>query len=159
VAVPGVRVADPSYNAAQTVALIRQAAERKAAVVLFPELGLSAYSCEDVFHQRALLDASLEALRAVLAASAHLSIAAVVGLPLQVGHRLYNCAAVVHRGRLLGVVPKIFLPNYREFYEARQFTSGETASCACSCRAHRLACAVVPAGYRRREPVHARGHR
>jgi NAD+ synthase (glutamine-hydrolysing) len=129
VAVPGVRVADPTYNAAQTVALMRQAAERKAAVVLFPELGLSAYSCEDIFHQRALLDASQEALREVLAASAHLSVAAVVGLPLQVGHLLYNCAAVVHRGRLLGVVPKTFLPNYREFYEARQFTPGETASC------------------------------
>jgi NAD+ synthase (glutamine-hydrolysing) len=127
VAIPAVRVADPAYNAAATVALLRQAAERQAVLALFPELGLSAYTCEDLFHQRALLDACLAALQTVVDATAALPLIAVVGLPLAVDQRLYNCAAVVAQGRLLGVVPKTYLPNYREFYEARQFSSGDMA--------------------------------
>jgi NAD+ synthase (glutamine-hydrolysing) len=127
VAIPTVRVADPAYNAEQTVALMRAAAERQAALALFPELGLSAYSCDDLFHQRVLLDAVLAALGAVVAASRDLPLVAVVGLPLEIDHRLFNCAAVVAGGRLLGLTPKTYLPNYREFYEARQFSSGDTA--------------------------------
>ena len=126
-AIPEVRVADPAFNAGQVIALMRQAAQRDAALVAFPELGLSAYSCEDLFHQQALLDASREALVRVLDASRDLPTIAVVGLPLQVEHLLYNCAAVVHRGRLLGVIPKTYLPNYREFYEMRQFTPASHA--------------------------------
>ena len=128
VGVPPLRVADPAYNAEQTIALMRQAAEQRAVVALFPELGLSAYSCDDLFHQRALLDAVEEALRQVLAASESLPLVVAVGLPLRIDHHLYNCAALVCRGRILGVVPKIYLPNYREFYEGRQFTSGESAT-------------------------------
>jgi NAD+ synthase (glutamine-hydrolysing) len=120
--IPEVRVADPAFNAGQVIALMRQAAQRDALLLAFPELGLSAYSCEDLFHQQALLDASREALVRVLDASRDLPTIAVVGLPIQVDHLLYNCAAVVHRGRLLGMVPKTYLPNYREFYEMRQFT-------------------------------------
>jgi NAD+ synthase (glutamine-hydrolysing) len=127
VGTPPVRVAAPAFNARQTVALLREAADRRAVLVLFPELGLSAYSCEDLFHQGALLEAALDALGAVLEASRALPLVAVVGLPLVVEHRLYNCAAVLSEGRLLGVVPKTYLPNYREFYEARQFTPGDTA--------------------------------
>jgi NAD+ synthase (glutamine-hydrolysing) len=127
VGVPGVGVADPAHNAGETIALMRRAAERRVALVLFPELGLSAYSCEDLFHQRALLDACQAGLRRVLAASEALPLVAVVGLPLEVDHLLYNCAAVIHRGQVLGVVPKTYLPNYREFYELRQFTPGDTA--------------------------------
>jgi NAD+ synthase (glutamine-hydrolysing) len=127
VGMPAVRVADPAFNGEQTIALMRQAAAEQAALVLFPELGLSAYSCEDLFHQRALLDACQEVLGQVVAASAALPLASVVGLPLQVDHLLYNCAAVVARGRVLGVVPKTYLPNYREFYEARQFAPADTA--------------------------------
>jgi NAD+ synthase (glutamine-hydrolysing) len=129
VATPGVRVADPAFNAEQTIALMRDAAGRRAILVLFPELGLSAYSCEDLFHQRALLEASQVALRAVLEASVDLPVIAVVGLPLAVDHLLYNCAVVLHRGRIAGVIPKTYLPNYREFYEARQFTPADTALC------------------------------
>src|SRR5262245_15348809 len=103
---------------------MRQADERQALLVLFPELVLSAYSCDDLFHQSALLDAVEAALAEVVLASVDLGIIAVVGLPLRLEHRLFNCAAVIHRGRILGVVPKTFLPNYREFYEARQFASG-----------------------------------
>ena len=120
--IPEVRVADPAFNSGQVIALMRQAAERDALLVAFPELGLSAYSCEDLFHQQALLDASRDALIKVLEASRELSVIAVVGLPVRVDHLLFNCAAVVHRGRLLGLAPKTYLPNYREFYELRQFT-------------------------------------
>ena len=124
---PGVRVADPAHNAGQVLAQMREAAARRAAVVLFPELCLSAYSCEDLFQQRALLDASLAALARVVEASAALPVVTVVGLPLALEHQLYNCAAVVAGGRVLGVVPKTYLPNYREFYERRQFSSGDSA--------------------------------
>jgi NAD+ synthase (glutamine-hydrolysing) len=127
VAVPALRVADPAYNAEQTIALMREAHARHALLVLFPELGLSAYSCEDLFHQGALLDAATVALGAVVRASSTLNVIAVVGVPLRIDDRLYNCAVVVHRGRILGVVPKSYLPNYREFYEARQFASGHEA--------------------------------
>ncbi|HEY0954902.1 MAG TPA: NAD(+) synthase [Roseateles sp.] len=128
VGLPLCRVADPAFNAGQTIALLKQAAAEGAAVVAFPELGLSAYTCDDLFHQRALLDACEAALAEVLAATTALPLVAVVGLPLRVEQRLFNCAAVLLRGRILGVVPKTFLPNYGEFYEARQFCSGEEAT-------------------------------
>jgi NAD+ synthase (glutamine-hydrolysing) len=125
VAIPEVRVADPAFNAAQTIALMQQAVQRRAVLAVFPELGLSAYSCEDLFHQQALLDASQAALEKVLEASRGLPLVAVVGVPLQVDGLLYNCAAVISGGRLLGLAPKTYLPNYREFYELRQFTPGD----------------------------------
>jgi len=125
VAIPEVRVADPAFNGAQTIALMRQAAQRQALLAVFPELGLSAYSCEDLFHQRALLEATREALGNVLEASRHVPVIAVVGLPLEVDSLLFNCAAVIHRGRILGLVPKSYLPNYREFYELRQFAPAD----------------------------------
>jgi len=125
VATPQVRVADPVFNAEQTIALMRQAAERQALLAVFPELGLSAYSCEDLFHQQALLDASRDALGRVVEASRDIPVVAVVGVPLSIDSMLFNCAAVVHKGRILGLIPKTYLPNYREFYELRQFTPGE----------------------------------
>ncbi|MBI2320004.1 MAG: NAD(+) synthase, partial [Betaproteobacteria bacterium] len=125
VAVPEVRVADPAFNAAQTVALMREAAARKAMAVVFPELGLSAYSCEDLFQQQALQEAVLAALAQVAAASRALNLLTVVGAPLRIDGLLYNCAALVCRGQILGVVPKTYPPNYREFYELRHFAPGE----------------------------------
>src|SRR5262245_28769350 len=127
VANPPVRGAEPEFNVAQTIALVREAAARQAAIVVFPELGLSAYSCEDLFQQRALLDACQAALEELARASADLPVLCVVGLPLAVDHQLYNCAAVVGGGRVHGVVPKTYLPNYREFYELRQFRPGDGA--------------------------------
>jgi len=127
VAVPRMRVADPVFNAAESIELLRRAAAEGAVVVAFPELGLSAYTCDDLFHQRALLDACETALGRVAEATAALPVVAIVGLPLRVDHRLFNCAAVVGAGRVLGIVPKTYLPNYGEFYEARQFQSGDTA--------------------------------
>ena len=127
VGVPRCRVADPLFNAAQTIALAEEAAARGAALVAFPELGLPAYTCDDLFHQRALLDASLQALQQVLESSARIPAAMVVGLPLRVDHQLFNCAVVVAGGKLRGVVPKSYLPNYGEFYEARQFSATDEA--------------------------------
>jgi NAD+ synthase (glutamine-hydrolysing) len=128
VATPVVRVADPAFNAGQTIALMKRAAEIKATLVLFPELGLSAYSCEDLFHQRALLDASHQALRQVVEETGRIPVLAVVGLPLKINHLLFNCAAVIAAGRILGVIPKTYLPNYREFYEMRQFAPADAAT-------------------------------
>jgi len=128
VAVPDCRIADPAYNAAQTIAMARLAQEKGAALAAFPELGLSAYTCDDLFHQRALLDACEQALGRVVEASVQMPLALVVGTPLRVGHQLFNCAVVIARGKILGVVPKSYLPNYGEFYEARQFSKGDYAA-------------------------------
>ena len=127
VATPQVRVADPAFNARQTVALLGEADKRSAVLAVFPELGLTAYSCEDLFHQQALLDAAVAALAEVARASAGLALVAVVGLPMRVDGLLYNCAAVLHRGRILGVLPKSYPPNYREFYELRHFAPASYA--------------------------------
>jgi NAD+ synthase (glutamine-hydrolysing) len=128
VAVPVVHLADPVANARETIALARDAAARNASVVVFPELGLSGYSCDDLFQQRALLEACETALRQVIEASLGLGAVLAVGLPFAIGGSLYNVAAVIHRGRVLGVVPKTFLPNTLEFYERRQFVPGDAAS-------------------------------
>jgi NAD+ synthase (glutamine-hydrolysing) len=127
-ATPVCKVADPLFNVTQTVELAKQAALQGAVLVAFPELGLSAYSCDDLFHQRALLVECERALAAVAEASRSLPVAMVVGLPLKVNHVLYNCAAVVAGGRVLGIVPKSYLPNYGEFYESRQFTPADCAA-------------------------------
>lgn len=127
VCVPKLRVADPGYNAEQTVRLARRASELSAAVALFPELGISAYSNDDLFHQDALLAASEEAVGRVLRASAELTPVILVGAPLRFEGKLFNTAVAVHRGRVLGITPKSYLPNYREFYEKRQFTAARDA--------------------------------
>jgi NAD+ synthase (glutamine-hydrolysing) len=127
VATPLVRVGDPQYNLDATLALMQRAARDKVLLAVFPELGLSAYSCEDLFHQQALLQGAEDALETLLMKTRRLRLAALVGLPVALDGRLYNCAALVCQGRLVGVVPKIYLPNYREFYEGRQFTPGDAA--------------------------------
>jgi NAD+ synthase (glutamine-hydrolysing) len=127
VGVPSMRVADPAFNGACTIELIHEAASRNAVVALFPELGLAGYTSDDLFHQRALLDGSLDALTQILEASATLPIVNVVGMPIVIDNLLFNCAVVIQRGRILGVVPKTYLPNYREFYELRQFHPGDDA--------------------------------
>jgi len=128
VASPRCKVADPAFNARQTIELARQAAGQGAVLVAFPELGLSAYTCDDLFHQRALLDACLAALADVVAASTELPLAMIVGVPLRLNHTLFNCAVVVAGGRILGVVPKSYLPNYGEFYEMRQFSPADNTA-------------------------------
>ncbi|MFM0493861.1 NAD(+) synthase [Paraburkholderia caledonica] len=128
VAVPVCRVADPQFNAQQTLQLAREAAQKGALLVVFPELGISAYTCDDLFHQRALLDACESAIGEIVAASTSIPAVLVIGAPLKIEHKLFNCALVISNGKLCGVVPKSYLPNYGEFYEARQFSAAENAS-------------------------------
>ena len=123
-AVPQVAVADCARNAERIVALAQQAARRGVELVAFPELAVTGYTCADLFLQPALLDAADEALGEIMRQTRKLPPALIVGLPLRHEDRLYNCAAVVAQGRLLGVVPKSYIPNYAEFYEARWFASG-----------------------------------
>jgi NAD+ synthase (glutamine-hydrolysing) len=126
-AVPHMRIGDPAVNADRTLALVRQASDDHAAVVMFPELGLSGYSIDDLLHQGALLDAVVQAIGRIAAESAGLEPIVVVGAPLRSEHGVFNCAVVIHAGRVLGVIPKSFLPEYREYYEKRQFRAARDA--------------------------------
>ncbi|MCS0497050.1 NAD(+) synthase [Ancylobacter sp. MQZ15Z-1] len=122
--VPRGTVADPDFAATEVLELAAEGDRRKVAVMLFPELGLSSYAIDDLLFQDALLDEVERALARIIDASRELFPVLVVGAPLRHAGRLFNAAAVIHRGALLGVVPKSYLPNYREFYERRHFTPG-----------------------------------
>ncbi len=117
-------VADPATNAESILRVARQCHDRAVAVAVFPELVLSAYAIDDLRLQDALLDAVEVAAARIIETSRKLTPLLAIGAPLRYHGRVYNCALVVHRGRLLGVVPKAYLPNYREFYEPRQFAAG-----------------------------------
>jgi NAD+ synthase (glutamine-hydrolysing) len=130
---PKIRVADCSYNARQIITLMREAAEQGVRVLCLPELCLTGYTCEDLFLQSVLMRGAEEGLTAILEATRDLDMLAAVGLPVQRENKLFNCAAVIHRGKLLGLVPKTHIPNYGEFYESRWFAPGSldmTYSCA-----------------------------
>lgn len=119
---PALRVADCRYNAEQSAAAMQRAAAAGVRLLVLPELGLTGYTCGDLLLQPVLQQGALHALQTLLAVSAGLPMTTVAGLPLEVEGKLYNCAAVLHGGKILGVVPKTNLPNYGEFYEARWFT-------------------------------------
>ena len=123
---PALRVADCAYNTRQILTELRAAAARGVKLAVFPEFCLTGYTCGDLFLQRTLQQGALTGLQELLDASRELDTVALVGLPLMVRGKLYNCAAVLCRGQLLGLVPKTYLPNYGEFYEKRQFTPGST---------------------------------
>ena len=123
-ATPRVKPADPVFNLAETLKLVRRADAAKAGLVAFPELGISAYAIDDLLLQDALLEAVDAALVELVEASRDLFPVIVVGAPLRSEGRLYNTAIAIHRGEVLGVTPKTYLPNYREFYERRHFTTG-----------------------------------
>ena len=124
VCVPRLKPADPAYNTGHMLELAAQGEAEKAAVLLFPELGVSAYAVDDLLLQETLLEAVHTQLARLLDASRALRSVLVVGAPLAHGGRLFNTAVVIHQGEVLGVVPKLYLPNYREFYERRWFASG-----------------------------------
>ncbi len=126
-ATPRVTVADPDANLAATVEMAEAAHKEAAALLVCPELGLTGYAIDDLLLQDAMLDRAEAAVADLIEASANWTPVIMVGLPLRVMGRLYNVAAVIHRGALLGIVPKTFLPNYREFYERRHFASGADA--------------------------------
>ncbi|MFK7854573.1 MAG: NAD(+) synthase [Granulosicoccus sp.] len=123
-AVPAAAVADMDNNLERTLSLWREADIAGVNVMVFPELGLSGYSIRDLCLNTTLLDACEASLATLISSGSALEPVAIVGLPLRYKQGLYNCAAVIHQGRLLGVVPKAYLPNYREFEEARWFRSG-----------------------------------
>ncbi|MEA2856754.1 MAG: hypothetical protein QOH98_1075, partial [Methylobacteriaceae bacterium] len=127
VAAPLTRVADPAFNVERTIEMFERADQSRAALVLFPELGISNYAIDDLLLQSSLLDATETALARLIEVSIERLPVAIVGAPLRHNGRLYNCAVVVHRGRVLAVIPKVYIPNYREFYEERWFASGAVA--------------------------------
>ncbi len=122
-AVPQVNVADVEYNVSHIVDCARRAAEAGAQLVVFPELCVTSYTCADLFANEVLLDSAERAIVTISEATAAMGIIAVVGAPVRADGHLYNCAVVMHQGRILGFVPKTYLPNYKEFYEKRWFTS------------------------------------
>lgn len=121
---PRVATADPAFNAAETIAVARRGDAEACDLMVFPELNLSAYAIDDLHLQDALLDAVEQAIAAVCEASEALRPVLLVGAPLRRNGRLYNCAVAIHRGAVLGVIPKSYLPNYREYYEKRWFAPG-----------------------------------
>jgi len=125
--VPHVAVAAPPRNAENVLSLLAAGDQARIALMVFPELCLSAYAIDDLLFQDAVLDGVERQLDRLICASRELFPAFVVGAPLRLEGHLYNCGVVIHHGALLGVVPKVFLPNYREFYERRHFTSGDGA--------------------------------
>ena len=127
VCIPEVKVADAPFNIASTIKLAKQASANNAILALFPELGISAYSNEDLFHQDALLIGVMDGLKEILHTTRELNTILVIGAPLRVDFRLFNCGIVLYRGRILGIAVKSYLPNYREFYEGRQFSPAEDA--------------------------------
>ena len=127
---PDLRVADCTGHAAETVRAAQRAAQAGASVAVFPELGLTGYTCGDLFLQDALVRGAQEALSAVLAGTAGLDLLLAVGLPVRCGAALYNCAAVLCAGRILGLVPKTHIPNYGEFYDCLLYTSPSPRDCS-----------------------------
>lgn len=126
---PELRVADCPFNADRTLALMAQAERQGVNLLVFPECGLTGYTCHDLFHLQSLQRAAEDALEKVVTQGANVFRGvAVVGLPLAIEGQLFNCAAVVHAGKVLGIVPKTYLPNYKEFYEARYFSPADNAN-------------------------------
>lgn len=123
-AVPQLRPADVEYNKTKIIEEVANADTKGVDVMTFPELCVTGYTCGDLFNQPLLVDSAAEALCEIAASTARLNLLFAVGLPLNVGNKLYNCAVLVAGGKLLGAVPKSFIPNYGEFYEKRWFSSG-----------------------------------
>ena len=123
-AIPSVKVADCHYNTQQIIQQLEEAEKAGVEVVIFPELSITAYTCADLFAQQLLLEESIKALQQLVNVSRDKEVICMVGLPLEVNASLFNCAVVLRHGKIQGVVPKIYLPNYKEFYEMRWCASG-----------------------------------
>ncbi|MEG1616987.1 MAG: NAD(+) synthase [Bacteroidales bacterium] len=129
-AIPSVKVADCNYNVDHIKGMIEDADSKGVSLIAFPELSLTAYTCGDLFGQQLLLEDAENALKRLVEETAHLPQIVIVGMPVALGNMVFNTAVVFSKGEILGVVPKIYLPNYSEFYEARWFTSGSEAPAA-----------------------------
>ena len=128
VCTPDLKVADCFYNAEQMIQKAEKMEKEGVRLLAFPELAITGYTCNDIFLQDTLLEGALNALQKYKEATAHLNLVSVIGIPLEYKGRLYNTAMVLNKGRILGAVPKSHIPNYSEFYEARQFSSGKDMS-------------------------------
>ena len=122
-AIPKVKVADCRYNVVEINRLIQEAATSDVQIVVFPELSITGYTCGDLFFQEALQEDALLGMLEIAEHTAHLDIISIVGLPIVIGQQLLNVAAVIQQGHILGLIPKSYLPNYKEFYEQRWFVS------------------------------------
>lgn len=124
-ATPKIKVADPAYNTEEILKIIDETEKKGASILVFSELTISGYTCGDLFLQQPLLTECKNQLLRIVKATKKKDMLVVVGCPIIVNQKLYNCAVVINRGEILGIVPKTHLPNYSEFYELRHFTSGE----------------------------------
>src|SRR3990167_5281703 len=122
-AVPKIKVGDLDYNTKQILEFAQKASRAGAKVIVFPELSITGYTMGDLFHQQLLIDKAKEALGSIAVTTRYLKSAILVGLPLSFGGKLFNCAAVISNGKILGIIPKTYIPNYKEFYEERWFAS------------------------------------
>lgn len=120
-ATPEIKVADCIYNADKIIEMIKNAAKNNVEIIVFPELSITGYTCGDLFFQNVLIDCAFEQLLRIGKETEGINITALVGLPVQIDSKLYNCAAVIYKGEIKAIVPKTFLPNYNEFYEKRHF--------------------------------------
>lgn len=141
--IPSVRVADCAFNVQQIENMMAMADGQGAEIICLPELCVTAYTCQDLFQQQLLLDEAESSLLKLMEFSLGLGITALIGVPVVYDNKLFNCAAVIQRGKIHGLVPKTHLPNYKEFYEMRWFTSGDVLEEGCEIR---LCGQIIPFG-------------
>jgi len=127
-AVPRLKVAECGYNSEKIIELVKEAYLAGAKIVVFPELCITAYTCGDLFHQRMLIDAAYKGLKLILENTSDMDIVIIVGMPIYADNQLFNCGVVLKNGKILGAVPKTYIPGYSEFYEERWFATGLNAS-------------------------------
>jgi NAD+ synthase (glutamine-hydrolysing) len=120
-AVPSLRVADPYYNVKEIIKICVKASDQGVRVLVFPELSMTGYTCQDLFQQKSLTDRCQEALKLLLEETKYLNMLIAAGMPVRADGQLFNCAVILKEGKILGLVPKTYLPNYGEFYEMRWF--------------------------------------
>lgn len=129
-ATPDLKLADCEYNASRIIELIKDAEIKGGKIVCFPELAITGYTCGDLFLQEALLDSAKSGLLNIIEETTNIDIVSIIGIPLEHGGKLYNCAVVVNKGNIIGAIAKRNIPNYNEFYEVRHFTPADKKLCA-----------------------------
>jgi NAD+ synthase (glutamine-hydrolysing) len=124
-AVPSLKVADPNYNAKEIIKISLKASEQGVRVLVFPELCMTGYTCQDLFNQKTLINECQEALKLLMEETKYLNMLIAVGMPVIADAQLFNCAVILKEGKILGLIPKTYLPNYKEFYEIRWFAPAD----------------------------------
>ena len=125
--VPELKVGNVEFNTEEIIKEIKALSKEGVQIVTLPELSLTGYTCNDLFHQDILLDNALEGLKKIVEKTKNIDIVSIIGLPISLDNQLFNVAVVIFKGEILGVVPKTFIPNYSEFYEKRWFASSINA--------------------------------